>query len=96
MSFLVPITASFSKAYTPDTIDNNVKVKGVGTDSSILANSNTTFTSDIEKIKRIKIGGELVNSGAGAANGSAGGSVGTTTTASANSSQFVSSFAQAY
>ena len=95
-SNLAPITGSFSKAYTPDTIDNNVKVKGIGTDSSILANSDTTFTSDIEKIKRIKIGGELVNSGAGSANGSAGGSVGTTSTASANSSQFVSSFAQAY
>lgn len=95
-SSLVPISGSFSKAYTPDTIDNNVTVKGIGTDSSILANSDTTFTSDIEKIKRIKIGGELVNSGAGSANGSAGGSVGTTSTASANSSQFVSSFAQAY
>ena len=95
-SNLAPITGSFSKAYTPDTIDNNVKVKGIGTDSSILASSNTTFTSDIEKIKKIKIGGELVNSGAGSANGSAGGSVGTTSTASANSSQFVSSFAQAY
>ena len=95
-SNLVPISGSFSKAYTPDTIDNNVKVKGIGTDSTILANSDTTFSSDIEKIKRIKIGGELVNSGAGSANGSAGGSVGTTTSASANSSQFVSSFAQAY
>ena len=95
-SNLVPISGSFSKAYTPDTIDNNVKVKGIGTDSSILASSNTTFTSDIEKIKKIKINGELVNSGAGSANGSAGGSVGTTSTASANSSQFVSSFAQAY
>jgi len=95
-SNLAPISGSFSKAYTPDTIDNNVKVKGIGTDSAILANSNSTFTSDIEKIKRVKIGGELVNSGAGSANGSAGGSVGTTSTASANSSQFVSSFAQAY
>ena len=95
-SNLAPITGSFSKAYTPDTIDNNVKVKGIGTDSSILASSNTTFTSDVEKIKKIKINGELVNSGAGSANGSAGGSVGTTSTASANSSQFVSSFAQAY
>ena len=95
-SALTPITGSFSKAYTPDSLDNNVKVKGIGTDSSILASSNSTFSSDIEKIKRIKIGGELVNSGAGSANGAAGGSVGTTTTASANSSQFVSSFAQAY
>ena len=95
-SALRPISGSFSKAYTPDTIDNNVKVKGVGTDSSILANSNTTFSSDIEKIKPLRIGGELVNSGAGSANAAAGGSVGTTTTASANSSQFVSSFAQAY
>ena len=95
-STLRPISGSFSKAYTPDTIDNNVKVKGVGTDSTILASSNTTFSSDIEKIKPLRIGGELVNSGAGSANGAAGGSVGTTTTASANSSQFVSSFAQAY
>ena len=90
-----PIKGSFAKAYTPDSINNDVTVSGIGTDAAIVANSNSDFTSNIKKGK-IKIGGELVNSGAGSANGSAGGSVGTTSTASANSSQFVSSFAQAY
>lgn len=90
-----PIKGSFNKAYTPDSINNNVTVSGIGTDAAIVANDGSDFTSNIKKGK-IKIGGELVNSGAGSANGSAGGSVGTTSTASANSSQFVSSFAQAY
>ena len=90
-----PISGSFAKAYTPDTINNDVTVKGIGTDSTIIASSDSNFTSNVKK-GRIKIGGELINSGAGSANGGAGGSIGTTTTASANSSQFVSSFAQAY
>ena len=90
-----PIKGSFAKAYTPDSINNNVTVSGIGTDAAIVANGGSDFTSNIKKGK-IKIGGELVNTGAGSANGSAGGSVGTTSTASANSSQFVSSFAQAY
>ena len=91
-----PITGSFNKAYTANTISNDVKVAGIGTDASIMANGNTKFKTDIAKSKKTIIGGELVNSGAGSANGAASGSVGTTSTASANSSQFVSSFAQAY
>jgi hypothetical protein len=93
-STLSPITGSFSKAYTPDTIDNEVTVEGIGTDASIQA---TTAKFDANVVKAPKnSAGDLLNTGAGSANGAAGGSVGTTTTASANSSQFVSSFAQAY
>ena len=83
------ITGQFAKAYTPDTIDNNVTVSGIGTDAVVKAADTSTFTTDIKK-------NDNQNLGAGSANGAAGGSVGTTTTASANSSQFVSSFAQAY
>ena len=93
---LTEITGSFSKAYTPDTIDNDVTVTGIGTDAAIKA-STATFKADIVKTVEAPSGStDLLNTGAGSANGAAGGTVGTTTTASANSSQFVSSFAQAY
>ena len=93
---LTEITGSFSKAYTPDTIDNDVTVTGIGTDAAIQA---TTATFEADIVKAVEAPGgtaDLLNTGAGSANGAAGGTVGTTTTASANSSQFVSSFAQAY
>ena len=93
---LTEITGTFSKAYTPDTIDNDVTVTGIGTDAAIKA-STATFKADIVKTVEAPSGSsDLLNTGAGSANGAAGGTVGTTTTASANSSQFVSSFAQAY
>ena len=89
------ITGEFNRAYTPDTLSNDVAVTGIGTDASITASRRSKFQTDIKK-GRTKVKGELINTGAGSANGSASGSVGTTTTASANNSQFVSSFAQAY
>tara|TARA_B100000482_G_scaffold75586_1_gene53519 strand:- start:257 stop:1192 length:936 start_codon:yes stop_codon:yes gene_type:complete len=79
---------------------NEVTVKGIGADNSILASDLTTFDTSI-----IKVGvsptnpgdpSTVLNSGAGTASGSASGSVNTTASANANSSQFVSSFAQAY
>ena len=91
-----PITGSFNKSYSPDTIDNTVEVAGIGTNSTIQAGKSSKFKTDIVKGRSLLPDGSLVNPGAGTANGSASGSVGTTTTASANSSQFVSSFAQAY
>ena len=90
------ITGSFDRAYTPDTLSNEVAVSGIGTDASINASRNSKFKTDVKKGRTTYKGGKLINTGAGSANGSASGSVGTTTTASANSSQFVSSFAQAY
>ena len=92
------ITGSFNKAYTPDSIKNDVTVTGIGTDAAITANDTSAFTSNVAKtpIGETVAKTDLLNTGAGSANGAAGGSVGTTTTASANSSQFVSSFAQAY
>ena len=89
------ITGSFDRAYTPDTLSNEVAVSGIGTDASINTKG-SKFKTGIQKGRTTYKGGKLINSGAGSANGSASGSVGTTTTASANSSQFVSSFAQAY
>ena len=89
------ITGKFTKKYTANDIDNEVTVGGIGTAASIEAGSSTNFTTDIAKTP-VPTGGSPLNTGAGSANGSAAGSVGTTTTASASSSQFVSSFAQAY
>ena len=93
------ITGDFNKSYSPDKIKNNVTVTGIGTDAAITADSASAFTADVAKTElaaKPNKPGDLLNTGAGSANGSAGGAVGTTTTASANSSQFVSSFAQAY
>ena len=91
------ITGSFSKSYTADSIDNNVTVGGIGTNATVSATAGT-FSTDISKTltSAPSSSSELLNDGAGTANGSASGVVGTTSTASANSSQFVSSFAQAY
>ena len=91
------ITGVFNKNYTPDSIKNDVTVGGIGTDATIKASA-ATFTTNVEKtpLGETAAKTDLLNTGAGSANGSSGGSVGTTTTASANSSQFVSSFAQAY
>ena len=91
------ITGVFNKNYTPDSIKNDVTVGGIGTDATIKASA-ATFTTDVAKtpLGDTVSKTDLLNTGAGSANGGSGGSVGTTTTASANSSQFVSSFAQAY
>ena len=92
------ITGSFNKAYTPDKIKNDVTVTGIGTAAAVTAANTSQFDTSIQKtqVEKPTSKDDLLNSGAGSANGSAAGSVGTTTTASANSSQFVSSFAQAY
>jgi len=79
---------------------NEVTVKGIGADNSILASDTTTFNSVIGKVgvSTTDISGtpSVANAGAGTASGSASGSINTTASANANSSQFVSSFAQAY
>ena len=86
------IGGSFRKAFTPDGSANSVDVNGIASNADIMTREGSSFVSDIQKLTN----GNLLNSGAGLANGAASGTVGTSTTAGANSSQFVSSFAQAY
>lgn len=82
---------------------NEVTVKGIGANNEIAAASSsvtsggttsaTGFNTGITKLT----GSDAVsNTGAGTASGSAAGNVSTTASANANSSQYVSSFAQAY
>ena len=84
------------------TSSNEVTVKGIGADNSVIAaGDGTTFDTKIMKVGATETtpsGGAAVaiNTGAGTASGSASGSVNTTASANANSSQYVSSFAQAY
>jgi hypothetical protein len=93
------ISGSFAKA-SIDTADtaggsnsgessNDVTVKGIGADNTVTAAANSVFSSDITK-------GAGLSDGAGTASGSAAGNVSTTASANANSTQFVSSFVQAY
>lgn len=84
------ITGSFAKTFSDTGNTNDVTVKGIGTDANVVAAGDSAFSSGITKATDIE------NAGAGTASGGASGSVGTTATANANSSQFVSSFAQAY
>ena len=84
------ISGSFAKTFTDTGNSNDVTVKGIGTDANVVAAGDSAFTSGITKNTAVE------NAGAGTASGGAAGSVGTTATANANSSQFVSSFAQAY
>jgi len=89
------ISGSFNKTFATDGNTNDVTVNGIGTDAAIVAGT-SSFDADIAKNGAKDASGNPVNSGAGTASGGASGSVGTTATANANSSQFVSSFAQAY
>ena len=84
------ITGSFAKTFSDTGNTNDVTVKGIGTDANVVAAGDSAFSSGITKNTAVE------NAGAGTASGGAAGSVGTTATANANSSQFVSSFAQAY
>jgi hypothetical protein len=84
------ISGSFAKTFSADGNSNDVTVNGIGTDANIVASGDSAFTSGIIKDANV------TNEGAGTASGGASGSVGTTASANANSSQFVSSFAQAY
>ena len=84
------ISGSFAKTFSADGNSNDVTVNGIGTDANIVASGDSAFTSGIVKDPAV------TNEGAGTASGGASGSVGTTASANANSSQFVSSFAQAY
>jgi len=84
------ISGSFAKTFTDAGNSNDVTVKGIGTDANVVAAGDSGFKSEITKSTGI------TNEGAGTASGGASGSVGTTASANANSSQFVSSFAQAY
>ena len=85
------ITGSFAKTFSDTGNTNDVTVKGIGTDANVVAAGDSAFASEITKTIV-----DPANAGAGTASGGAAGSVGTTATANANSSQFVSSFAQAY
>ena len=84
------------------TSSNEVTVKGIGADNSIVAaGTGTSFDTNIVKIGATSTtdsngAAVAINTGAGTASGSASGSVNTTASANANSSQYVSSFAQAY
>ena len=84
------ITGSFNKAFSDSGNSNDVTVSGIGTDANVVAAGESSFQAVITKDP------DIANPGAGTASGGAAGSVGTTATANANSSQFVSSFAQAY
>ena len=68
---------------------NEVTVNGIGTEANIKAGNCSAFEAEIEK------NGDFAY-GAGTASGGASGNVGTTATVNANSSQFISSFGQAY
>ena len=87
------ISGSFAKSFSTTGSSNDVTVNGIGTDANLVAASDSKFSSNIEK----PTGTDAVaNPGAGTASGGASGSVGTTATANASSTQFVSSFGQAY
>ena len=89
------IYGSFDKTFSADGNANDVTVKGIGSDSSIIAGP-TFFQSDIADESDIADDGGGNTGGAGVASGSASGNVGSTATVNSNSSQFVSSFAQAF
>lgn len=89
------ISGSFTKTFSDSGNTNNVTVNGIGTDANIIAGT-SSFDANIGKNTKTDANGDPLNSGAGTASGGAAGNVGTTATANANSSQFVSSFAQAY
>ena len=84
------ISGSFNKSFSDSGNSNDVTVNGIGTDANVVAAGDSAFSAIITK------DADISNPGAGTASGGAAGSVGTTATANANSSQFVSSFAQAY
>ena len=84
------ISGSFNKSFSDSGNSNDVTVNGIGTDANVVAAGDSAFSAIITK------DADIANPGAGTASGGAAGSVGTTATANANSSQFVSSFAQAY
>ena len=79
---------------------NEVTVQGIGADNKITAAEGAAFDTSIIKVglteEQLADPSLIVNTGAGTAQGSSAGSVNTTASANANSSQFVSSFAQAY
>ena len=87
------ISGSFDKTFSADGNTNDVTVNGIGSDASIIAGP-SFFQSDIAKEDMSVIDGEGI--GAGTASGGASGNVGTTATVNANSSQFISSFGQAF
>lgn len=87
------ISGSFAKSFSTTGSSNDVTVNGIGTDANLVAAGDSKFSSNIEKPTGA---GAVANPGAGTASGGASGSVGTTATANASSTQFVSSFGQAY
>ena len=95
------ISGSFNKSFSDTGSSNDVTVNGIGTDANVVAAGGSSFGSGIQKT--IEVEGyvandeaEPLNTGAGTASGGASGSVGTTASANASSTQFVSSFGQAY
>jgi hypothetical protein len=95
------ISGSFAKSFSTTGSSNDVTVNGIGTDANLVAADSSAFTSGIQKTVEVEgyqavDGAEPLNTGAGTASGGASGSVGTTASANASSTQFVSSFGQAY
>ena len=84
------ISGSFAKSATSDASSNDVTVKGIGANNTVTAATGSAFNTDITK------SATATGTSAGTASGSAAGNVGTTASANANSTQFVSSFVQAY
>ena len=103
------ITGSFEKTYdsASGAASNQVTVRGIGANNTITAADDASFSSTIQKnlvvtnqaaIDLDATVTPIYGSGdsAGTASGSASGNVSTTASANANSTEFVSSFAQAY
>ena len=103
------ITGSFEKTYdnVSGAASNQVTVRGIGANNTITAADDASFSTTIQKnlvvtnqdaIDLDANVAPIYGSGdsAGTASGSASGNVSTTASANANSTEFVSSFAQAY
>jgi len=106
------ISGSFEKDLSATNPSNNVTVRGIGANNTITAASDAGFSSQIDKnlvvTNQAAIDTANANSAtppaaiygstdsAGTASGSASGNVSTTASANANSTQFISSFVQAY
>jgi len=88
------ISGSFAKTSEADASSNDVTVKGIGADNTVTAANGSMFNSSIAKDD--KFTPPTTGGSAGTASGSAAGNVSTTASANANSTQFVSSFVQAY
>ena len=88
------ISGSFAKTSDVDASSNDVTVKGIGANNTVTAATGSAFNTNIDKDDNFTP--PTTGGSAGTASGSAAGNVSTTASANANSTQFVSSFVQAY